>query len=447
MTNQTKLFPQKRLSAARSRTTPVIELVESGPALRIAGDEAEVLAAQDANRLRSVGLRLIAAYDYGQLLPAIKAGNRIGSSRFVLGPKTVDVIIEPKFGFSDAFRLLYYVNGMTRFEKHTSSAYLDAGQPIAQIIDLVVTKILEFVEGQRTKDFRTVHNHGTQTPRGKLLIREYAQRNLPQLKVDRMPCEYPDLVRDTLENRALKATLRLALRLINTIPYARSEDVRRKAGSGLRLLADVRDCVFTANALRQISYTPTNRHYAEVHRTCLLLLERSTVSLVPGQHFEFASFSLDMSEIFERYIRKITYRAAHRVGLLAAKARTRLLPALGSSVTVDGLVQGESSIVIECKYKTLQNTENGNISGVDLSDVYQAVAYAAHSGVQAKTALVVYPAPQPINGRSVQILARESIFGSGHERRVICIVIADIGRTPDVLISSFAQIFKSVPES
>jgi 5-methylcytosine-specific restriction endonuclease McrBC regulatory subunit McrC len=102
---------------------------------------------------------------------------------------------------------------------------------------------------------------------------------------------------------------------------------------------------------------------------------------------------------------------------------------------LDGRIEGESSTVIECKYKHLTG-EGGEVdlARVASADVYQIVSYCVHSGINAALGLIVYPHTD--SRRALQLHGSTSIFcGDGRRLPVNIISISLTSPVAEVLSS------------
>jgi len=152
------------------------------------------------------------------------------------------------------------------------------------------------------------------------------------------------------------------------------------------------------------------------------------------------SFTLNMSDIFEQYVRRI-FQKLYGPTKVPAKSKLRFkLYGTNLTIALDGLVRRVPPCVIECKYKLVEDPNSLNFDEGKLrnADIYQCVAYANHSEVKAAETLLCYPSNVP-DGPPVQIVGHVRSF-IGSEGRVIpvTIVLVNLGMSPVVVVESMA---------
>lgn len=144
------------------------------------------------------------------------------------------------------------------------------------------------------------------------LFRSYRERNEDinairgrvdfgrQLSHARLPlpvaCRYGEFTADVIENRGLRAAIRLALR-VPGVPVAD----RRRLMRELVAMDEVSDAPISSNDLLRVHYTRLNEHYRPVLGLARLLLDNLTLVDRRGGATA-ASFMVNMNDLFERFV-------------------------------------------------------------------------------------------------------------------------------------------------
>jgi 5-methylcytosine-specific restriction endonuclease McrBC regulatory subunit McrC len=429
-----------RVEASRESKGRLITLMESGAAsLPLDSDQLSVFLAQPAERLDRLQLTLFAAPVSDAFVPRIQPGVLIGSGRFVYGSKHIDVVIEPKVGHANFFKMLETIHGGVTSLNHDSTAYLSHGAISEYLVWYVLYEIERFLEAPVNRDYFVFEDSGTRNPRGRLHLKGYATTSLPRLKYDVMPCSYFRYSVDILENQVLRAAVEVIGRLLASVSANAREKLSELFLKVKSNLIGVSNTKITAAVLDQIEYQAKNFRYKHIHNICRLIVEGSTVSLVPGRNVSFMAFSLNMSDLYERYIRAILTKA---FGSRLFLSKSRIAYSVGGKanrVRLDGLVDlGDRRIVVECKYKLIENYGFEFIkSAVSPSDIYQAVAYCVHDEVNADECCIVYPTLDA-NGPPLRQIDEVSDFSRGNGKPLrIRIFLVNLNKQSDELKQAF----------
>lgn len=179
-------------------------------------------------------------------------------------------------------------------------------------------------------------------------------------------CAYDDFTEDVVENRALRAAIRLALRVPRVAPEERQRLMRQ-----LVALESVADVSVSAETLDAIYYTRLNRHYAPALGLARLILANLTLNDAHGST-SAQSFMVDMNDLFQRFVTERLRAALH--GRLEVVAEPTVHLGLEKQVSMYPDLTfrrpgGSALYVGDIKYK-LTNDARGRTS-----DYYQLLAY------------------------------------------------------------------------
>jgi len=128
-----------------------------------------------------------------------------------------------------------------------------------------------------------------------------------QLSRARLPmpvaCRYGDFTSDVIENRGLRAAIRLSLR----VPHVELAD-RRRLMRELVAMEEVSDISVRGDDLQRIHYSRLNDHYRPALGLARLLLDNLTLVDRRGGTTA-ASFMVNMNDLFERFVTERLRRA------------------------------------------------------------------------------------------------------------------------------------------
>lgn len=109
-------------------------------------------------------------------------------------------------------------------------------------------------------------------------------------------CAYDDFSEDIVENRVLRAAIRLALRVPRVDPGERQRLMRQ-----LVALEGVSDTVVRPETVDAVHVTRLNQHYAPALGLARLVLANLTLTDVRGST-SASSFMVDMNDLFQRFV-------------------------------------------------------------------------------------------------------------------------------------------------
>jgi len=375
----------------------------------LSGAQYEVLMAHEG-RLGLLDLRITAELDGSRWL---HAGNRVGSYRFI-GVDSAEVLVQvdPKVESADVFRMLDRANrAVTMASEETDLPVGD--QPISGVFLLFFARrVSAFLRRNRFRSYRFIEESSPSRVKGRPLIEQYALQNVPRGRAHILPTRHVDLSSNVFENQVIAYAVLVATRLAQLLGLENSEALRNELQTCTRLLVGVDPRRVTSGEVRAHRLSRATKHFRPVHDLCLVLLENQSVMLDAGERIPFAAFSLNMPNLFERYVRAVF---ATTFGPLFVGRKNQLEYPTGfggKPIKLDGLmVKGTRRVVVEAKYRTLDETDDVLVLGkVPERHVYQTVAYASHELVRASKAIIVYPTWDP-NGPPIRLSDPIDDFG------------------------------------
>lgn len=255
-------------------------------------------------------------------------------------------------------------------------------------------------------------SRAVETALGRGVLRSYVQRQEPLVAlrgrmdvtgqftragvVSPVACDFDEFTEDILENRILRAAIRLALR----VPYI-GAGVRRRLMQQLVALEGVADVPMYADVMTALRFTRLNRHYRPALRLAGLVLANLTLVDNPGA-ITASTFVVDMNDLFQRFVTERLRRELR--GALDVHPEPQVL------LDVNGQVQmnpdlvfrargGQARHVGDVKYKLVTDARGRS------SDYYQLLAYTTALDLQA--GILIYcrrrgdEAQRPITVKSV----------------------------------------------
>lgn len=178
--------------------------------------------------------------------------------------------------------------------------------------------------------------------------------------------KYEDFTEDILENRVLRAAIRLALRVPRVDPTDRQRLMRQLAA--LEAVADVPVRVEMVDA---IHFTRLNQHYGPALRLARLVLANLTLTDVRGS-VSASSFMINMNELFQRFVTERLRRALRARLDVVDEPTVHLGQGRQVSMQPDLVFRepgGAAQLVGDIKYKLAADARGRS------SDYYQLLAY------------------------------------------------------------------------
>lgn len=206
-------------------------------------------------------------------------------------------------------------------------------------------------------------------------------------------CAYDEFSEDTLENRVLRAAIRLALRVPRLDPVERQRLMRQ-----LVALEGVEDVGIRAEDVDAIHETRLNQHYAPALGLARLVLANLTLKDVRGAT-SASSFMVDMNDLFQRFVTERLRRELRGrldvldepVEHLGAGREVAMRPDL-----VFRKPRGNVSYVGDVKYKLATDARGRS------EDYYQLLAYTTAMDLP-EGVLIYCRRPNDIDRRTVTV--------------------------------------------
>ena len=192
-----------------------------------------------------------------------------------------------------------------------------------------------------------------------------------QLSRARLPmpvaCRYGEFTADVIENRGLRAAIRLSLR-VSGVPVTD----RRRLMRELAAMEEVSDAPVSGDDLQRVHYTRLNDHYRPALGLARLLLDNLTLVDRRGATTA-ASFMVNMNDLFERFVTERLRRALQ--GRLVLESQGSDYLDMGKKVRVRPDLRfrhprsGSVTYVADIKYKLTADARGRG------ADYYQLLAY------------------------------------------------------------------------
>lgn len=300
-----------------------------------------------------------------------------------------------------------------------------AGQRVVEI-DLARTydevryfspTILDFIMRSLLLELRKIEKYGVYRkyvsvqrndgiPKGKLLIKETMIKDIMRQENHKVSYSFYELTQDTPENRLVKYTLWLILNYFQDLNYE-PRTLTREAYNFYEMFNSVtldkeRSFLNKAQEAIQDKRIPVVRQYYEnVLKICLLVLDKSSLAIEGyEQGIRLPCFVINMSEIFESYLRNIlredTTLENTRIldGNTSEGMRSLFSDKTDPKANPDVVVMknGKIALILDAKYKERPKREDFN----------QVITYCLSYGV----GLGIFVCP-----KTDDILAREQYEG------------------------------------
>jgi 5-methylcytosine-specific restriction enzyme subunit McrC len=201
------------------------------------------------------------------------------------------------------------------------------------------------------------------------------------VRPDRLACRFDSLLADTPLQRIMKACVVMLRR------HARALETQRRLDELRFLLAEVSDVPVSALPWTQVRIDRTNRRWETLYELAKLFLkrewQRTNHDVKAGQGI---TLLFAMNDLFEAYIAALARRAL-RGSELTVHSQGGLRYCLMEEgeggkerfqTTPDILIKrdGQIVMVIDTKWKVIEQNPDDKKRGVSQSDVYQMMAYA-----------------------------------------------------------------------
>jgi 5-methylcytosine-specific restriction endonuclease McrBC regulatory subunit McrC len=422
----------KRLGVERSKQQTLLTLQEQSRSSVLTEYQETVLASQTALVLKRLDLQLDIERVGRRYQTRLVAGDQIGTVRLLCGKDHLDVLVEPKVGNAAFLRMLEFCYGSIQLQDE-ALAYESKAPAPAFVVGFIVRQIEAFLNRKRHRDYSRRFEPASRHPKGHLDLASYVAQQFPKGKLDVLPCSFFDFSENVFENQVLASTLFVAGRLASSFPPDARAEIAERVAQARRHLPGVEVRRVSEAELNRFRYSRRSTCFKPLHDLCRIILFNSSVSLEPGRRLSFMSFSLNMAELFERYVRGL-FQRLYGIAVVPPKSALRF-PIHGtesSFVSLDGFLKERPRCVIECKYKLVDSADGLDFDEGRMknADVFQCVAYAVHSDVEAEHALLFYPTARPDSGPLEVATTVRSFLGGGRQVVPLTVILVNLAATP-----------------
>ncbi len=311
----------------------------------------------------------------------IRAGSTVGT---IVLP-SLRLLIRPKVDLENLFFLLGFGAGLTNW---TEAQFPYEGDPdlfraVAWIFEAEVRRAAAqgMVRGYEPR------SETLTTLRGRIDVA--AQLRARQGRPFPLDCRFEEYTEDLPLNRVIKAAHRRLLQIpaLDTRLAAR---LRHR----YRTFDSVSSVEYSAPFLPQLRFTRLDRLWEPAGQLALLILRQQGIRDQAGKMIG-TTFTVDMNELFERFVESMVRKEAQRAGLkLRAQAPRHLTETIPIRPDLV-LVQADKDLAVgDAKYKQL---EPGGWSNQDL---YQLLAYCVSLGLP--KGLLIYATEHPLEHHAVE---------------------------------------------
>jgi 5-methylcytosine-specific restriction enzyme subunit McrC len=340
------------------------------------------------------------------------------------------VVVRPRFGIRRAMFLISYALDPVRW--YEFPAPLDDED---DLLEAVVRIFCTATGAALRRGLLQGYHEGQElstTIRGRIDVTEMVHRRYGQ-EVP-VPVTFDEFDEDILENRLLKA----AVKVLSRLPVQRDE-----SRTALRQIETVLEPVSLTwvdpRNVPAVVWTRRNQHYRLAVELARVVLAWRSPELAEGGLGALA-FSVDMSEVFERFVRRALRQAldldetqfpggnACPPLFLDSDNRVRLRPDLS------WWRQEECRFVGDVKYKRIKRGRRDR-DRVPEADLYQLLAYTVATGLPKAT--LVYAAGEVRDGPYF-------VPHVGKAGKVIEVRSLDVSRDPDSILSEIAALGRDI---
>ncbi len=327
----------------------------------------------------------------------LQANHHIGIETF----GDYQVIVKPKI---EAPEILYLLNDAYLYSPPDLRDEVELFNRSSSIQAIFVywflNRLSEFVKRHFARNFVLKKETLPSKVKGKLLVSQYIKSSLPRFKHYDIPCQYFDLTVNTIENQIIRFAMELCRKSLHLFA---NEEISQ---SVIKLL-NISEPYFGTVELKRIYESDFNKiryvgrfnKYEEIHKLCRILIKATQPILEHGA-LQINSFTLDMNELFERFIFGILSKKfsgmryqSSGYGYFIGNKRKNLIP--------DGLLDtGDLRIIFDAKYKDLYDIEfddnnstliDGGGFRVKNTDIYQMIGYLNSEEINGDLAILIYP--------------------------------------------------------
>ncbi|MFQ6486005.1 5-methylcytosine restriction system specificity protein McrC [Brachybacterium epidermidis] len=346
----------------------------------------------------------------------VRSADFAGIARLDVAGEPVHLRVTPKIDGLDLFFLADWAYGTQSVGKKLKDARANLAalrsEPAACLLGWYVAEVLAFATRWLRRGYVVREEDVVGRVRGRIDVARYLSRSVAQARPHVIPARFTEPSHDTAANRYVKAGLRKVAVLARAVPLAGArvalDELVRRALSLFNAVGDVP--VQPQDALR-LNLSGPLRHYIPIVKFTKAMLEGTYVSTEIGGHTQDA-IMWSLNGLYEQALRNV---------LEAWPSASRVRDSYRATVTnIDGdqKVNGSTPVkpdyvmrrsdgallVLDAKYKSvLPSAQSPTDESIDVvpgggqrirvrrADIYQVVAYARHSGLQADKVVLLYP--------------------------------------------------------
>ncbi len=320
------------------------------------------LTRSEVRQLRQTGLVEIQPL-YAEDEYELRAGSSVGT---VVLP-TLQLLIRPKVDIRNVLFLLGYGTELATWaqEQFPYEEEPDLLRAVARIFEAEVSRSARqgLIRGYQAK------RETLTTLRGRIDVAR--QFRLRQGRPFPLECSFEEYTEDVRLNRVVKAAIRRLLQVPGLSP-----GVARMLRFRYRLFDEVASVEYAPGSVPDIGYTRLHEHWRPAGELARIILNQDSLRDEIGKTMGIA-FTVDMNELFERFVEKIVDREARRAGLcLVPQARRQLSTSVYMKPDLV-LQRGGSDLAVgDAKYKDPSD------GGLRNEDLYQLLAYCVALGLE-----------------------------------------------------------------
>jgi 5-methylcytosine-specific restriction enzyme subunit McrC len=368
-----------------------------------------------------------AEYVLSQLAPKISIRRRVQDGLFILNPNQfVGVVTLPSGRRLEIYpkvpvRNLFYMLAVAWRLPPPFKEQLAQFARLDDILEFIVSFFADLV-GQRLKEglYRSYveREDNLAAVRGRIRFAEDVRRNF--VLRHRTYCRYDEFTWDIPENQIIRQVIHLLS------GWGFERELQRRLYGLDASLSEITPVVLSPRVIDRFQYNRLNEDYRQIHRFCALFLDGASLSEESGP-FDFQTFLVDMSRLFEEFVTQTLRERAPDQILVDAQVPLYLGHGHKVLMRPDIVVGRESSVVLvaDCKYKRLGPSEFNN------HDMYQMLAYCTATRV--RQGVLIYPlhavfVQDEVEIRNTHTVVRQVTIDLGKEE------LGELGKECDALV-------------
>lgn len=367
------------------------------------------LTAEQRTAIRSS--RLVAVVEVEPSRYELRAGSLIGTAML----PGLRIIVRPRFAaMGNVFFLLGYGDGLTKWgtQRFPYSVEPDFFKAITWLFDAEVAAALRFgiLRGYEEREELLPTLRGR--PNVVAQLREAPGRPYP------LACRFVEFLDDTEFNRTLKAAIRRVRRLPGLDP-----GLALRLRHHLAAFGNVADVAVDADCPAP-AFNRLNEHWRGAAMLARLILQQRTVVDRHGRTLGI-TFSVDMNNLFEAFIRNVVGRIA-RLRRLELAPQGRRWHFSDRAMTKPDIVlrrpRGKPLAVADAKYKKVVPADDDRVEWSH-ANLYQLLAYCV--ALELDTGILVYaesegvPSSQQTTRGVPKVLRTEEVSLRGSPQEIV----------------------------